>query len=81
MSEEANPLRNERIVARLKEILADAEAGNIRSLMAVGVGVDGHTINLLTRTSHSDRVLLLGETVCLQQRLIDEIRAVNGGDI
>lgn len=69
------------MVEQCQFLLRAAEDGQLRGLIAIGVGWDGDTVSGVFRAcGRGDVMRMLGEVACLQQRLLDEVRAVNGGE-
>lgn len=65
----------------LTDMLTAARNGSLRAVCIVAVGMDGCTLSAHATSDGPDRMLLIAEAVCLQHRLTDMVREVNGGRI
>jgi hypothetical protein len=70
------------LVADLERLLADVRSGHVSSILAVwGTASGGMTGRLIQVGGRDSLLALIGEAVLLQQRLIDDVREQNDGEI
>ena len=81
MAESGDPIVDSGLVQFLEGTLALAKGGHVRAFIGVMVGYDSGTASSWSTADGPDRMRLLAEATCLQQRILDRIREVNDGAI